>query len=84
MPFPARQLPEQVVGMAEGSNITASEKEAIAQAVMERRRLLTAAGEDQEEGEEEPGPGVLLVVERVSFSLSSRVVGENRVEAGQG
>lgn len=39
------QLPEQVVGMATGSDITAAEKEAIARTVRDKRRLTAAAGE---------------------------------------
>lgn len=39
------QLPEQVVGMATGSNITPDEKEAIARAVRDKRRLTAPAGE---------------------------------------
>ncbi|CAN0127050.1 unnamed protein product, partial [Ectocarpus sp. 8 AP-2014] len=44
------KLPEQVVGMAEGSNITTAEKEAIAEAVMERRRLMSPAGVGESAG----------------------------------
>lgn len=45
LPFFFLQLPEQVVGMATGSNITAAEKAAIARAVRNKRRGTAVAGE---------------------------------------
>ncbi|CAM9515587.1 unnamed protein product, partial [Scytosiphon promiscuus] len=73
------KLPEQVVGTAEGSNITASEKEAIARAVMERRRLRMAAQESQEEEGQEHGPGELS-----SLEAFRRLVPGEFVRMGEG